>query len=119
VLANHNVEVNAGGYIKAWGNDRAQLTAGVNVNYQAYGNNQNQFTYGQGGYFSPQSFLALSFPINYHYQYRKVEAKAGVTPVSRASRRTRRIFIPPTPPHRPRSTRPRPRTATCATITTA
>jgi hypothetical protein len=80
VLANHNVEVNAGGYIKAWGNDRAQLTAGVNVNYQAYGNNQNQFTYGQGGYFSPQSFLALSFPINYHYQYRKVEAKAGVTP---------------------------------------
>jgi hypothetical protein len=80
VLDNHNVEVNAGGYIKAWGNDRSQLTAGVNVNYQAYGNNQNQFTYGQGGYFSPQSFLALSFPINYHYQYRKVEAKAGVTP---------------------------------------
>jgi hypothetical protein len=56
VLDNHNVEVNAGGYIKAWGNDRSQLTAGVNVNYQAYGNNQNQFTYGQGGYFSPRAF---------------------------------------------------------------
>lgn len=80
VLDNHNLEVNVGGYLRAWSNENSQITAGINVNYQAYGNNQNQFTYGQGGYFSPQSFLALAFPINYHYQKGKIDAKAGVTP---------------------------------------
>jgi cellulose synthase operon protein C len=80
VLDNHNVEVNVGGYLKAWGNAHSQITAGINVNYQKYQNNQNEFTYGLGGYFSPQSFLALAFPVNYHYQKGKFEAKAGVTP---------------------------------------
>jgi tetratricopeptide (TPR) repeat protein len=80
VAANHNVEVNAGGYLKAWGNQYSQVTAGVNVNYQKYGNNQNEFTWGLGGYFSPQSFLALAFPVNYHYQRDKLDAKVGVTP---------------------------------------
>lgn len=80
VAANHNVEVNVGGYLKAWGDRYSQLTAGVNVNYQKYGNNQNEFTWGLGGYFSPQSFLALAFPVNYHYQRDKLDAKVGVTP---------------------------------------
>jgi hypothetical protein len=80
VLDNHNIEVNAGGYLKVWGNTTSQVTAGINVNCQKYQNNQNESTYGLGGYFSPQSFLALAFPLNYHYQDKKIEAKAGVTP---------------------------------------
>ncbi len=33
------------------------VTVGPAVSYEAYGNNQNHFTYGHGGYFSPSSLL--------------------------------------------------------------
>ncbi|WP_241127218.1 cellulose biosynthesis protein BcsC [Novosphingobium terrae] len=80
VRDNHNVEVNVGGYLRAWHTEHSNLSAGINVNYQAYGNNQNEFTWGSGGYFSPQSFLAIGFPINYTYEKNRLTAKAGVTP---------------------------------------
>jgi hypothetical protein len=64
VASNRNVEVNVGGYMRAWGNDHSSMTAGVNVNYQAYGNNQNQFT-GVRAAISARRASSLSFPINY------------------------------------------------------
>ncbi|MBB3955411.1 cellulose synthase subunit BcsC-related outer membrane protein [Novosphingobium sediminicola] len=80
VLSNRNVEVNVGGYMQAWRDEHSSITAGMNINYQSYANNQNQFTWGQGGYFSPQSFLALSFPIRYAYQKGNLDLKVAGTP---------------------------------------
>ncbi|EGD59977.1 cellulose synthase protein C precursor [Novosphingobium nitrogenifigens DSM 19370] len=80
VLSNHNVEANLGGYLRVRHTVHSNLTAGLNINYQTYGNNQNFFTYGQGGYFSPQSFLSLGFPINYTYESPKVDIKGSFTP---------------------------------------
>lgn len=80
VASNRNVEVNAGGYLRAWRSEHGSVTAGMNVNYQSYANNQNQFTWGQGGYFSPQSFLALSFPIRYAYEKGNLDLKLTGTP---------------------------------------
>ena len=47
-------------------NRNSTLSIGINGNYQDYANDQNYFTYGQGGYFSPQSFLSISFPLHYN-----------------------------------------------------
>lgn len=33
------------------------VSVGIAVSYEEFGNNQNHFTYGNGGYFSPQSFV--------------------------------------------------------------
>ncbi|HYZ48493.1 MAG TPA: cellulose synthase subunit BcsC-related outer membrane protein, partial [Sphingomonas sp.] len=41
------------------------LTSGLDVTYFAYDNNQNNFTFGQGGYFSPQNYVAVSLPVEY------------------------------------------------------
>ncbi|MFM9578017.1 cellulose synthase subunit BcsC-related outer membrane protein, partial [Streptomyces turgidiscabies] len=50
VRDNHNVEANLGGYLRVMHSTHANLTAGLNINYQTYGNNQNFFTWGNGGY---------------------------------------------------------------------
>ncbi|RKF23104.1 tetratricopeptide repeat protein [Altericroceibacterium spongiae] len=67
VRKNDGVEINLGGYIRAMQGAHSLLTIGTNANYQSYDNNQNYFTYGHGGYFSPQSFLSISFPVRYVY----------------------------------------------------
>lgn len=41
------------------------LTAGLNLGAIFYDNNQRFFTYGHGGYFSPQQFYALSVPVTW------------------------------------------------------
>ncbi|MET0238658.1 MAG: cellulose synthase subunit BcsC-related outer membrane protein [Sphingobium sp.] len=65
VLDNESIEANVGGYIRAWRDENSALSFGFNANFQNYDNNQNFFTYGHGGYFSPQSFVSVNFPIRY------------------------------------------------------
>ncbi|WP_242127126.1 cellulose biosynthesis protein BcsC [Sphingobium sp. Sx8-8] len=80
VRDNQSVEINAGGYLRAWQNARSSVTVGFNVNYQNYDNNQNYFTYGHGGYFSPQSFLSVNFPIRYASSDGPLTVQASVAP---------------------------------------
>ena len=42
---------------------------GLDFNYQYFARNENHFSYGYGGYFSPQNYYALAFPVNYHHQF--------------------------------------------------
>uniref|UniRef100_UPI00123B8DB0 cellulose biosynthesis protein BcsC n=1 Tax=Sphingobium estronivorans TaxID=1577690 RepID=UPI00123B8DB0 len=80
VRRNWGYQLNAGGYMRLWRGDRSTLTGGINVNYQDYDNNQNFFTFGHGGYFSPQSFLSVSFPIRYAYDDRRWEVRGNFAP---------------------------------------
>lgn len=80
VLENTSIEANVGGYIRLIKGARSQLTGGINANYQAYDNSQNHFTFGHGGYFSPQSFLSIAFPFNYTLETDRLSAKANLTP---------------------------------------
>jgi len=80
VRDNHNFEANAGGYLRLTSTEHSRVTAGLNVNYQKYGNSQNYFTFGQGGYFSPQDFVSVSFPINYSYDSSTLELRGSVVP---------------------------------------
>lgn len=80
VRKNHGFQANVGGYLPFYRGDRSSITGGVNVNYQDFDNNQNYFTYGFGGYFSPQSFFSISLPVRYAYASDLLEVKAGVAP---------------------------------------
>ncbi|AJP74364.1 cellulose synthase [Sphingomonas hengshuiensis] len=80
VRKNRGIEANIGGYLRLMKGEHSQLTGGLNANYQSYENSQNFFTFGQGGYFSPQSFLSIGFPINYTLQTDKFDIKANFTP---------------------------------------
>jgi len=80
VRDNESIQINLGGYFRAYEDETSKLTVGVNANYQAYDNNQNYFTFGHGGYFSPQSFLSISFPVRYAYRKDALEIDGSVTP---------------------------------------
>jgi hypothetical protein len=80
VQSNHNVEANVGAYLRLHHTEHSNLTAGFNLNYQSYANDQDYFTYGMGGYFSPQSFLAVGFPINYTFHNDRFDIKGSATP---------------------------------------
>ena len=69
VRSNHGLQANIGGYTRILKDRYSTLSIGINGNYQDFANDQNYFTYGQGGYFSPQSFFSVSFPV--HYKLRK------------------------------------------------
>ncbi|WP_304218782.1 cellulose biosynthesis protein BcsC [Phenylobacterium aquaticum] len=65
VADNSAYEINLGGYVTAYQSEHSNLRLGVNVNTQAYDKNLRHFSLGQGGYFSPQQYVSLSFPVSY------------------------------------------------------
>lgn len=65
VQSNSRAELSGGMY---WHIHRAadtRFTAGLNFTGLTYDKNLRYFTYGQGGYFSPQQFLAMSVPFDW------------------------------------------------------
>nr|WP_246025060.1 cellulose synthase subunit BcsC-related outer membrane protein [Paraburkholderia dinghuensis] len=71
----HHVESNyegkggGGAYTHLYKDADQTLIAGMNVTWMSFSKNQSYFTYGQGGYFSPQQFVILNFPIEYAGRY--------------------------------------------------
>jgi len=80
VPGNRSIQVNVGGYMKAYETPNSTLTTGINLNYQSYSNNQNFFSFGHGGYFSPQSFVSIGFPVNYQGEFERWKMKLSVSP---------------------------------------
>jgi tetratricopeptide (TPR) repeat protein len=70
---NSRIDGNGGAYwrVKAYP-EYGNLSVGVNFFGMHYGNNQDAFTFGMGGYFSPQSYFLANVPITWvgHYQTR-------------------------------------------------
>jgi len=70
-LVGHNVENNAraelgsGIYWYLFNDEDARLTGGLSVSAMHYDNNQSFFTYGHGGYFSPQNFFSIGVPFSW------------------------------------------------------
>lgn len=65
VADNHSVTGILGAYIRPYKDDDSELKVGVNVNYMDFDKNLSYFSYGQGGYFSPQDYLSISLPVEY------------------------------------------------------
>ncbi len=64
VRDNKSYQVNLGGYIRPYRQGEAEVQLGFNLNQQGFDNNQNAFSLGHGGYFSPKSFTSLTAPIS-------------------------------------------------------
>ena len=80
VANNDSLQGNVGGYLLLHQGANDRIVAGANLNYQAYDNNQNNFTFGHGGYFSPQTFLAVSFPLRYIHTSDRLEVELQAAP---------------------------------------
>jgi tetratricopeptide (TPR) repeat protein len=65
VASNTRGEGGGGIYTRLLKDPDRELMAGVNVDVFGYNKNLSYFTYGQGGYFSPQQYISLSVPVSW------------------------------------------------------
>ncbi|WP_019937774.1 cellulose biosynthesis protein BcsC [Bordetella sp. FB-8] len=65
VASNTAAEIGVGAYKYLQRTDNRMLSVGVNLGGMFYNKNENAFTYGNGGYFSPQQFYSLSVPVTW------------------------------------------------------
>jgi hypothetical protein len=65
VADNSVIDALAGAYFRPWKTDNWAIRTGVSVYYANFDKNLSGFTFGQGGYFSPQNYIALTFPVEY------------------------------------------------------
>ncbi|PMY55141.1 MULTISPECIES: cellulose biosynthesis protein BcsC [Pseudomonas] len=65
VKSNSRSELGSGIYWYLQNATDSKLTVGLSMTGISYANNQDYFTYGHGGYFSPQTFFALGVPVTW------------------------------------------------------
>jgi len=83
VLDGDNVRSNSegegliGAFIRPWREGDNALKVGLDLAYFGYDRNLQFFTFGQGGYFSPQNYLNLSLPVEYSGRNGALSYRAG------------------------------------------
>ena len=65
VRSNTEVDAGAGFSLPVWRRGDSEVRAGLDLVYFAYSRNLQNFTFGSGGYFSPQTFVAGLFPVTF------------------------------------------------------
>lgn len=79
VLSNKSFGLNAGLYVHPFKPTMYQdLTVGIDLNYEKYKHNENNFTFGHGGYFSPQKYFVASIPVRYKKKTENLELNASL-----------------------------------------
>ncbi|WP_162580875.1 cellulose biosynthesis protein BcsC [Variovorax sp. PBS-H4] len=65
VASNTRHELGGGVYVPVLRGEDASLTVGMNLGFISYDKNLSHFTFGEGGYFSPQRYASLTFPLDW------------------------------------------------------
>ncbi len=68
VANNDKLEASLGGFLRLLRTPTSELTLGANLTSMSYDRNLRHFSFGHGGYFSPQEFYAVTFPVEYRGQ---------------------------------------------------
>ncbi|MCD9027072.1 BCSC C-terminal domain-containing protein [Luteimonas sp. BDR2-5] len=66
VADNEHQELGLGMYVHALETQNQSLTAGLNLTALRYDTNLRGFTFGHGGYFSPQEYVEVGFPVRWN-----------------------------------------------------
>lgn len=65
VASNNKFDVSTGGYYYAIHDADDILTVGGNITVQAFSKNLSYYSFGQGGYFSPQNYFSVAVPVEW------------------------------------------------------
>ncbi|MER0126168.1 cellulose biosynthesis protein BcsC [Franconibacter daqui] len=69
VASNTSMNASAGVYLRPYHDDYRELKTGLNTSWMDYSKNLSHFTFGQGGYFSPQNYVSVSLPVDYTQKF--------------------------------------------------
>ncbi|MCF4166139.1 BCSC C-terminal domain-containing protein [Zavarzinia compransoris] len=78
VADNSQVEATVGAYFRPYRTERSELKVGLNLSYTDYDRNLGEFTFGHGGYFSPQNLISLAIPVDYEGKSRDGKWQYGL-----------------------------------------
>ncbi len=76
---NSRMEAGAGFQVPLWRSGTEEIVSGLDIVYFAYDNNQRFFTLGNGGYFSPQSYISASVPLDWRGRSNNLFWRVGGT----------------------------------------
>lgn len=65
VMSNTELELGAGGSYPVYKTPSDEVRVGLNLIYFGYSKNEDHFTLGYGGYFSPQTYVAGTIPVTW------------------------------------------------------
>lgn len=77
VASNTSANAGAGVYLRPYHDDYRQLQTGLSVSWMNYSKDLSYYTYGQGGYFSPQNYISVAFPVDYSQSFNNWKVKLG------------------------------------------
>jgi len=77
VASNTSMNTNAGVYLRPYHDDFREVKTGLSMSWMDFSKNLSQFTFGQGGYFSPQNYVSVSLPIDYSQKIDNWKLKLG------------------------------------------
>lgn len=73
------------------------LTVGANANYMHYDKNLKYFSFGQGGYFSPQEYYLASIPISWYSRHPRFEYQVRFSGGVQYLHEAASVFYPASP----------------------
>ncbi|MCI4002440.1 cellulose synthase subunit BcsC-related outer membrane protein [Dickeya dianthicola] len=97
VKNNTSVMANAGAYIRPFHDRDRELKTGVSLSWMNFSKNLGYYSYGQGGYFSPQDYVSVSLPVEWSQKYDDLSVKAGVAVGFQSYSRDRSAYFPNNP----------------------
>ncbi len=77
VESNQSILGQAGAYVRPFHDDSSELKTGISMSWMDFSKNLSYYSYGQGGYFSPQDFVAVSFPVDWSKSYEDMKVRIG------------------------------------------
>lgn len=77
VASNTSINANAGVYLRPYHDDFREVKTGLSMSWMDFSKNLSQFTFGQGGYFSPQNYVSVSLPVDYSQKIDNWKLKLG------------------------------------------
>jgi hypothetical protein len=75
VETNERAQLDTGFYLGLVDREGHKVTSGFNLTYFGYKENQRFFSLGNGGYFSPERFMAATVPFSYSYGNERFETR--------------------------------------------
>jgi len=77
VASNNSLQATAGAYVRPFHSDDRELKVGMSLSWMDFSKNLSYFSYGQGGYFSPQNYAAVSFPVEFLRRFSDLKVNIG------------------------------------------
>lgn len=94
IPTNQSYEFTSGAYFRPIKDESQELKIGISATYLSYNQNLSYFTFGQGGYFSPQSFYSLTFPVDWTETSGRFTYSAGATLGVQSIQQSSALFFP-------------------------